>query len=111
MKNPRLDASLEVLRAAEESISRKTIMDLIDAIIAAPAVEYEVDDFIQYNEGMGEAGFGIVVGCKADRYQVETWTPDAEQFPSYTTTVMAGDITGLSSPGAASLHFQIRNRT
>lgn len=67
---------------------------------------YKVGDFVMYYEGMGVGWYGTIVKIGRN-FEIHTWTPDNNKYPSYKTTVTITDMRGLSSPEQAMEYYLI----
>lgn len=114
MKNPQFDAAKEFIGRAtgHQPIGDEDLHTLIKVILQNKAAAYEVDDFVYFRMGMGEAGHGKVVALDGKDYRVDVWYPPElrETEKPWVTYVGHGDVIGLSNETEAQEYWTERSK-
>lgn len=109
MKNQRLEAGRAYLkREGYDDIPDKIILGLFSHMEHEESEEYEPGDFVIWNEGMGEVGFGTISEIKSYHYVVDVHLYPGEAAEPYNRRVNRSDVFKLSTPEEADEYFNIR---
>ena len=108
MRNPRIEAAIKHLSSHGFAVPRDVVESMLLAIQNMPDRAYEVGDFVNYYEGMGESWFGTVTKIEKNLYHIDGWSPDNDQVP-LKRKVTHSDMRMLSSPEEALSYYKDRN--
>lgn len=108
MKNGKVLAVQATLRKHGITIDTDVALDILAAVSTRTEAEYEVGDFVELYEGMGEVGFGEIRKVNGDgTFAVEYWNESKEEFTF--TNPRRNEISRLSSKEEAREYFLIRS--
>lgn len=106
MKNGKIAAMISTLKRRGIEIDFEIALEIMTAMATRSDVEYEVGDFVEVYDGMGECSFGEIVNINKSGYKVNMWDESTEEF-TYIRTVH-NDISGLSSKEEARDYYLVR---
>ncbi len=109
MIEARLQRGREYLAAHGVELRDQQLQGLYEAMSKGPAVQYQQGDFIAYNEGMGERGYGRVELHEFDLCTVTPYHGGRKEFENYTVRVAASDVFRLSTPEKAQSYYLQRS--
>lgn len=107
MKNGKIAAMISTLKRKGIEIDTETALEVLIAMATRKEVEYEVGDFVEVYEGMGECAFGEIRQITKVGYKVEMWDESTEEF-TYTRSVQ-NDISCISSKEEAREYYLVRS--
>lgn len=95
MKNEKLSIAQTLFRIHGIEVTDKFVLDLIAAINSRSAEVFEKDDFVEFYEGMGETGHGVVLRKLSNGYKVQPYFQGVPYGAPH--SVGTGDMRGLST--------------
>ncbi len=104
MYNGKIKAGRKLLDDHGFSIPDDLLAELVAVMQDQPAAVYEPGDFVAYNEGMGEQGYGTVEVLKPNGfYRIACFRAD------YSTHVPSGDMSEVITVEEALRRIAFRN--
>lgn len=105
MRNPRMISAF--LKSKGFDIPADVIEEMFNVIKGLPTEAYDIGDFVQFYEGMGESWFGTVTKVSSKGYRIREWTTDQsignERYVTHT------DMRGLATLEQAEEYNRIRS--
>jgi hypothetical protein len=109
MRRGQFDAIESLMKAHGLNVSSSMINAIISIVENYRDVIYEVGDFIAFNEGMGEQGYGTIIKTGDTRVAVEVFGYQQPSQKPYSASVGIRDISGLATENDAMEYFAVRN--
>lgn len=106
MRNGKIAAIVSTLKRHGIEINTDVALEIATAMATRKEVEYEVGDFVEVHEGMGECGFGEIRQITNVGYKIKMWDESTEEF-TYTRSVQ-NDVSGISSKEEARDYYLVR---